>query len=161
MSCYLRGNTERIFLNWFLSIALHILYCALKSCDQANKQVRIPRTRPVLFFNQRTRSKEVGWSLALERARWAIFLLHNFGEQIIPSKLEKLKKNIEGKKRYIEKRVRSMLLEDANYDFESNDSRNVLSRCCLKVQDFSTDYTLNYSDDTLETFFLSSFQLLP
>ena len=30
--------------------------------------------------------------------------------------------------------------EDANYDFERNNSRNVLSRCCLNFHDFLTNY---------------------
>ena len=35
--------------------------------------------------------------------------------------------------------------EDANYDFERNNSRNVLSRCCLNFHDFLTNYEQNCS----------------
>ena len=31
------------------------------------------------------------------------------------------------------------LLDDANYDLESNDSRKVLSRCRIKLRDFFTN----------------------
>ena len=50
-----------------------------------------------------------------------IFLLHKFGVQIIPFKLEKsLKKTSKGKKESY-KPARSLLREDANYDHERND----------------------------------------
>ena len=55
------------------------------------------------------------------------FSLNNFVVLIIPFK----KKFIEGKTRYGQKRARSMLLDvDANYDLDSDDSRNFLSQCC-------------------------------
>ena len=38
------------------------------------------------------------------------------------------------------KRAQSSLLGDAKYYIERNDSRNVLSRCCIKLQDFFTNY---------------------
>ena len=34
------------------------------------------------------------------------------------------------------KRARSRFLKDTNYDPESNDARNILSRCRLKLRDF-------------------------
>ena len=34
------------------------------------------------------------------------------------------------------KSVQKARLDDTNYDLESNDSRNVLSRCRLKLRDF-------------------------
>ena len=42
---------------------------------------------------------------------------------------------MEGKKKK-KKRARILYLDDANYDLESNDSRNVLSRCRFKIAQF-------------------------
>ena len=52
----------------------------------------------MLLFSINGPGKEVVLSLALKPAWLPIFLLQNFGVQIIPFKLEKLKKFIEGKK---------------------------------------------------------------
>ena len=45
------------------------------------------------------------------------------------------------------KSVQKARLGDTNYDLESNDSRNVLSRCRLKLRDFFifTNYITNCS----------------
>ena len=44
------------------------------------------------------------------------------------------------------KSVQKARLDDTNYDLESNDSRNVLSRCRLKLRDFFfTNYITNCS----------------
>ena len=37
------------------------------------------------------------------------------------------------------------LLEDPNYDLENNDSKKILSQCCLELRDFALNYTLNCS----------------
>ena len=76
--------------------------------------------------------KEVPWSLVLVQAVW-----HNFGVQVILWRLEKFLKKLE-EKRYREKHTRSLLLEDGNNDFESNDWRNICS------WSFSTLYTLMF-----------------
>ena len=37
--------------------------------------------------------------------------------------------------------AKSPLLEDANYNLESNDSKNVSSQCREKLRNFSSNYT--------------------
>ena len=88
------------------------------------------------------------------------FLLHKFGVQIYPFKLDKLKKNsAKGKKLWLKKGEQSSLLDDAKYYLERNDSRNVLSRCCMKLHGFFTNYVSYCSicsrPSTYQVFFLS------
>ena len=59
--------------------------------------------------------------------------------------IRELKNCFEEKKTWSLKRAQSPLLEDANYDLERNDSKNILSRCRLNLRDISTNYTSNYS----------------
>ena len=62
------------------------------------------------------------------------FLLHKFGEQIILFNLRIGKNCSEGKKdiaNYCTKPIR----QDANYDLENNDSRNILSQYRLESCD--------------------------
>ena len=69
------------------------------------------------------------------------FLLHNFGGQIIPFKLEELKN-------YWRKKDTSKSAHQAccsRMQSSPNDSRNVLSQCSLKLSDFSTNYILHCS----------------
>ena len=70
------------------------------------------------------------------------FLLHNFGEQIIPFKLGKLKNNYLKGKKDEAKSVHEAhyLLEDLNYNLERNYSRNILSRRRLNLGNFPTNY---------------------
>ena len=44
-----------------------------------------------------------------------------------------------------EKHARSPLLEDANYDLQRDDSKNILRRCRLNLRDFPTNYELSCS----------------
>ena len=62
------------FLRWrcFLSVRLHILYCAWKHVIR-RISVRISRTRYCFLINGS--GKEARWSLALERARWPIYFI--------------------------------------------------------------------------------------
>ena len=59
------------------------------------------------------------------------FLLYNFSEQIVPFKLDELETNSAKGKKF----PQSPLPDDANYDLQS--SWNVLSRCRIKLRDFS------------------------
>ena len=43
------------------------------------------------------------------------------------------------------KHARSPLLEDANYDLQRDDSKNILRRCRLNLCDFPTNYELSCS----------------
>ena len=51
------------------------------------------------------------------------------------------------------KSVQKARLDDTNYDLESNDSRNVLSRCRLKLRDFFRKLYKKLFH-TLDTFYL-------
>ena len=64
------------------------------------------------------------------------FLLHDFGVQFIPIKLGNLKKIYRREKKEMQLKTCTEPV-DANYNLESNDSRNVLSRCRLKLCDLS------------------------
>ena len=70
-------NPKLIFpFRWFLSIALHTLYCTQKSHYQANEPVHISRTCPVLF-SINSPSKGAQWSLAIEWAQWPFFFIES------------------------------------------------------------------------------------
>ena len=75
----------------------------------------------------------------------------NFFVKIIPFKFTKFK--AKGKKD-MAKSVQKARLDDTNYDLESNDSRNVLSRCRLKLRDFFRKLYKKLFH-TLDTFYLS------
>ena len=75
----------------------------------------------------------------------------NFFVKIIPFKFTKFK--AKGKKD-MAKSVQKARLDDTNYDLESNDSRNVLSRCRLKLRDFFGKLYKKLFH-TLDTFYLS------
>ena len=72
------------------------------------------------------------------------FLLHDFGVQFIPIKLGNLKKIYRREKKEMQLKTCTEPV-DANYNLESNDSRNVLSRCRLKLCDLSLNHTSKYS----------------
>ena len=57
---------------------------------------------------------------------------HNLSVQDIPFELGKLKKNYMKGKEIKLKCARSPLLEDANYDLERNESRNILNSMSFK-----------------------------
>ena len=98
------------------STAHHVL-CII-SHNQANKHMRILRTWYCLSINGP--GKEVQWSLPLKWAQWLCFISHNFGAQ-------------------------SPLLNEANYDPERNDSKNILSWYCLNLCAIPTNYISNCS----------------
>ena len=79
----------------------------------------------------------------------------NFFVKIIPSKFTKFKANSLKEKKDMAKSVQKARLDDTNYDLESNDSRNVLSRCRLKLRDFFFHKLYNKLFHTLDTFYLS------
>ena len=62
---------------------------------------------------------------------------YNFNVQDIPFELGKLKKNYMKGKKIKLKRARSPLLEDANYDLERNELRNILNSMSFKFALFS------------------------
>ena len=78
----------------------------------------------------------------------------NFFVKIIPSKFTKFKANSLKEKKDMAKSVQKARLDDTNYDLESNDSRNVLSRCRLKLRDFFRKL-YNKLFHTLDTFYPS------
>ena len=64
-------------------------------------------------------------------------LLQKFDVQIVLFELDNLKKKFIVEKKKIQLNVcTKLLLEDANYDLENNDPRNVLIRCCLDLFEF-------------------------
>ena len=67
----------------------------------------------------------------------------------------KFKANSLKEKKDMAKSVQKARLDDTNYDLESNDSRNVLSRCRLKLRDFFFHKLYNKLFHTLDTFYLS------
>ena len=78
----------------------------------------------------------------------------NFFVKIIPSKFTKFKANSLKEKKDMAKSVQKARLDDTNYDLESNDSRNVLSRCRLKLRDFFGKLYKKLFH-TIDTFYLS------
>ena len=81
------------------------------------------------------------------------FLLHDFGEKIIP--LGKFKKNL-GREKKIKLKACSKLV--TNCELERNDSRNVLCRCRLTLCDFPAIIyqIVPYARDSLPIKFFSS-----
>ena len=71
--------------------------------------------------------------------------LYFFSNTLIDTlKLEKLKKFIKKKKIWL-KPCTKPVTRWCNHDLENNDSRNVLSRSCLKLDAFSSGYMSNFS----------------
>ena len=72
------------------------------------------------------------------------FLLHKIVVQIIAFQVKKIKKKIvrKEKKKISLKECTQPFLQDANYDLENNDSRNVLSQCRLELCDVISAETL-------------------
>ena len=74
------------------------------------------------------------WSLVRERAGDAKIMQKKKTQvKIVPFKLDELEKNSAKGKKF----PRSPLLDDVNYELQSHDSWNVLSRCRIKLRDFS------------------------
>ena len=92
----------------------------------------IPRTWYCLSINGP--DKEVQWSLPLKWAQWLCFISHSFGAQ-------------------------SLLLNEANYDPERNDSKNILSRYRLNFSAIPTNYISNCSIHSRLTTYQVFFQL--
>ena len=111
------------------------MHCASCTVHQSQVIRGIPRT--CYCFSIIGPGKEVVLSLALKPAWWPIFLLQNFGVQIISFKLEKLKKFIEGKKKIQLKSHKKPITRwcKVQYDFESNITQGTF--CCLKLRNFS------------------------
>ena len=78
----------------------------------------------------------------------------NFFVKIIPFKFTKFKANSLKEKKDMAKSVQKARLDDTNYDLESNDSINILSRCRLKLRDFFRKLYKKLFH-TLDTFYLS------
>ena len=110
----------------------------------------------VVFLSMDQIKRYVGLKLLKEHGDLYFSLLHNSGIKFIPFQLGDFKKrSSKGNK---DKARQSPLLQDANYDLERNNSRNILSRCHLNFRDFPANYILKLSH-TLKTLFLSSFTL--
>ena len=107
----------------------HHVLCII-SHNQANKHFHSKNM--VLFINGP--GKEVQWSLSLKWAQWLCFISHSFGAQ-------------------------SPLLNEANYDPERNDSRNILSRYRLNLRNIPTNYISNCSIHSRLTTYQVFFQL--
>ena len=128
------------------------MHCVSCTAHQSQVIRGIPRT--CYCFSIIGPGKEVVLSLALKPAWLPIFLLQNFGVQIIPFKLEKLKKFIEGEKKIQLKSYKKPITRwcKVQYDFESNNSRNIL---LLKIAQFQFPHIKLFY--MLENFYPSNF----
>lgn len=71
---------------------------------------------------------------------WPIFILQNFRVEVFLFK-SKIRKMLFGRKQKIKlKAYPNLLLDDANYDLEENDSSNVLNQCHEKLCYFCINY---------------------
>ena len=94
--CWTWGNSSvQHYASCTVHPVLRILYCA--SCTaHRNRVIRRINVRAFredgIVFSIYRRGKQVRSSFALEQARWPIFLLHNFGVQIIRFNFGEIKK---------------------------------------------------------------------
>ena len=104
-------------------------------------RARIPRTRYCFSINRPR--KEIRWFLALDRVGWPIFIIALFWCTNYPIRIGKFEEtSSKGKKDIAECVHESRYLTTQIIKLKAT---NLLSRCRLKLHDFSTNYRSNCS----------------